>query len=102
MADDKKKIAAMLVMGLKKKPDAGMPPDKGMPPKMGMKPDAGMDDSAPDDDSEPSDDEAAGQEVLDAIKSGDAAGFAEAMKSFVKMCGYSDEPDSDDSGDEGM
>lgn len=78
--NDRKKIAAMLVMGLKKKPT----PDESAQP---TEPDG--------DEAEPSDHEAAAQEVMDALKSDDVAGFAEALKSFVKMCNY-----SDDDGDE--
>lgn len=85
--EDKKKIAAMLVMGLK--------PKKEMKPGMADSPDeeTGEDDSS----GEESDHEAAAQEVMDALKSNDVAGFAEALKSFVKLCDYpEEEPASDE------
>lgn len=89
MADDKKKIAAMLVMGLKNK-KASAPADKTMPGSE-------SEDMAEGQSDEPdmSDHEAAAQEVMDALNSGDTAGFAEALKSFVKMCDYDAEEASE-------
>lgn len=82
--EDKKKIAAMLVMGLK--------PKKGMKPGMDEAPEEEMGEE--DSSDEGSDHEAAAQEVMDAMKSNDVAGFAEALKSFVKLCDYPEEEES--------
>lgn len=37
-----------------------------------------------------SDDEAAAQEVMDAMQSGDVGSFSTALKSFIKLCHYGD------------
>lgn len=70
--EDKKKIAAVIIAGLK--PKGAMPPE-------GDKPEEG----ASDDDLE-----TAGSEVLDAIKEGDPKAFTEALKAFCKLCDYSE------------
>lgn len=72
---DKKKIAAIIVGGLK--------------PKLGAAPsDTGESDPSDSSGGE-SDEETAAKEVMDALKSDDVKGFAEALSSFVKICGYS-------------
>lgn len=54
-------------------------------------------DSEPMDEEESMEDsEVAAQEVMDAIKSGDAAEFGSAMKAFIKLCQYDKESDKEE------
>lgn len=90
MAPDKKKIAAMIIMGMKKKP-GGMPgsSDSSSPEVSESKDeDMGQDDDSGDE----SDTMTAGKEVMDALKMGDIKGFVQSMSSLIKLC-EQDEPE---------
>jgi hypothetical protein len=84
--EDKKKVAAMLVMGLKPKKSPMSTKEEDM--------DSEVDSEDPSE--EGSDHEAAAQEVMDALKSDDVAGFTEALKSFIKLCDYPEEGGEED------
>lgn len=73
--EDKKKIAAVIIAGLKPKGD--------VPPEGDKAEESGQD----------SDLETAGSEVMDAMKSGDSKSFTEALKAFCKLCDYSGSED---------
>ena len=79
MASDNKKIAALIIGGMKP------PPGKGKPEEEGESPDKQESEESP------GDLETAASEVLDAIESRDPKALAETLKSFWKLCDY-DEP----------
>lgn len=79
--EDKKKVARMLVLGLKKKPEE----------------EPAMDDSMDEGSDEEPDSHVAAKEVMDALKSDDVGAFSEALKSFIQLCDY-----PEDSSEEGM
>lgn len=67
MTPDPKKLAMMIVAGKKPEADAEVGADVGADDSGGV--------------------EAAGQDAMDAIKSGDVAGFVSAMKAFLAVAG---------------
>lgn len=74
MKEDSKKLAALIVSGPPKDPEAGA--DNGMDEVEGE--DEGLDEGKM----------AAAEEAMSAMRAGDARGFAEAMRSFIRMCDY--------------
>lgn len=77
---DKSKLAAIILSGMKPKGDMPESDPEDMQ-------DGGADESS-EDDSGDSDTMSAAKEVMMSLKSGDTAGFADALKAFVKLCSY--------------
>lgn len=84
--EDRKKIAAIIV--------AGMKPKGGMPAGGASEPMKAKDSGA--DEGEESDKETVAKEVMGALKANDVKSFAEALESFMKLCDYPEDSSSEE------